>query len=133
MFDLKKTLRSMSLEKSITIMTLISRALWSYVFNSSNENKYIGLLLIYTRTTDISNIHCTHWPFILTRNDKYAYTINTCQCKPQQIEELKTKASVNPHTIKKHKNTDIFIHTHFSIWSMFLTLTILNVWFKKDA
>ena len=29
------------------------------------------VFLIYTRTTDISNILRTHWPFILTRNDEY--------------------------------------------------------------
>jgi hypothetical protein len=54
MFDLEKTLRSESFkkEKSITILILISHALWSYVFNSSDDNKYIGGFLIYTQTTE---------------------------------------------------------------------------------
>jgi hypothetical protein len=87
-----KTTNRSKREKWFKIDNIINShipTLWSYVFNSS-DNKYIGLFLIYTRTTDISNIHRTHWPFILTRNDQYAYTINTCQCKPQQIEELKS-------------------------------------------
>jgi hypothetical protein len=31
-------------------------------------------------------------------------------------DSMKTKTCVNLHTIKKHKRTDIFIHTHF-IWN----------------
>jgi hypothetical protein len=89
-FHQSKTINRSKREKWFKIDNIInshiSHTLWSYVFNSSDDNKYIGLFLIYTRTTDISNIHRTHWPFILTRNDKYAYIINTCQCKPQQIE-----------------------------------------------
>jgi hypothetical protein len=43
----------------------------------------------------------------LTRNNKYAYTINTCQCKPQQIEESKSVRCLNQMSV--NKNISIFM------------------------